>query len=599
MACRKLLRIAIPGCFGMGSTTADTVQSRPHAVGTALVAADVYCACFNVVPLSGLYFYQQVVIYLAMVFCSDMTIALFSPAAKYLSLEQVIMDHRRQMKSKASSGTTSRPGSFAMLTNNSVVSTSQSSEAGPDDIPLQQLSQPDPVISIPVTESVNIEPHAEGHGQMQQTLPTTEPPTVWDTLLAGPGANPAATLEPVNPVDSTVTELPSPQPTENGWIARNSEFVGPTPEEREDLYLEESPASRLLLRSMVELDLIFGAVGTVPVTLMVRLRYPHLAAESGVDPTWAGIFMAASATTNTGLNLLDAGVTKFDDDPVPLLLLTILIAGATSSSTPAENSRKTKAHQDPAIPPRPPSTATDRFAAKWSRAKRALMGYFTTISNRHAGMLLMPLTEVNSAYWPVVYIFTLIGIWPYAITLRNSNVLQERSLGHSMPIYAGDNRNRDHPGLVARIAQTFMPRSIQPSNTGWNLIYEQLAAQQSYGALNFVFFSTVLVFIEGIQKVDDPARWFKLLFEAGSAYAGTGMSMPADGSSTSLSAEFNVGGKLTIMYLMFMGRHRGLPVALDFSIHLSSDELAEAEEDDGRAKQERIRARARALLAEV
>lgn len=298
--------------------------------------------------------------------------------------------------------------------------------------------------------------------------------------------------------------------------------------------------------------------------------------------------MAASASTNTGLNLLDAGVTEFDNDPVLLLLLTILIAGGKNCypitlrvylwlklrvhlllPRTSEQQKHIKTLRFLLDHPRRFSThlfpshhtwgllswnvvlygldwgffeATDRYADKWSRAKRALMGYFTTISNRHAGMLLTPLTEVNSAYWPVVYIFTLIGIWPYAIMLRNSNVLQERSLGHSMPIYAGDNRNRDHPGLVARIAQTFMPRSILPSNTGWNLLYEQLAAQQSYSAFNFVFFSTVLVFIEGIRKVDDQARWFKLLFEAGSAYAGTGMSMPADGSSTSLSAEFNVGG---------------------------------------------------------
>jgi Trk-type K+ transport system membrane component len=78
----------------------------------------------------------------------------------------------------------------------------------------------------------------------------------------------------------------------------------------------------------------------------------------------------------------------------------------------------------------------------------------------------------------------------------------------------------------------------------------------------------VICLIETTHIDESPSLYslFNILFEVISAYGTFGLSMTPRGAAVSLSSYFYTGSKVVVCALMMLGRHRGLPQALDAAI---------------------------------
>lgn len=150
-----------------------------------------------------------------------------------------------------------------------------------------------------------------------------------------------------------------------------------------------------------------------------------------------------------------------------------------------------------------------------------------------------------------------ISVLPIAISMRRTNVYEERSLG----IY-GNSETRGED-------------SSEPSYVG-----AHLRKQLSFD-LWYVFLGLFLIaIVEGdrIENTNDYAfTLFSVLFEIISAYGTVGLSLGYPTINASFSGEFRVISKLIIIAMQIRGRHRGLPYELDRAVLLPSESLHEKE----------------------
>jgi hypothetical protein len=152
-----------------------------------------------------------------------------------------------------------------------------------------------------------------------------------------------------------------------------------------------------------------------------------------------------------------------------------------------------------------------------------------------------------------------ISVLPIAISVRRTNVYEEKSLG----LYGSITEEREDES--------------EPSYVG-----AHLRRQLSFD-LWYIFLGLFIISIsEGtrLQSGDPGFTMFNILFEIVSAYGTVGLSLGYPGIDASLSAEFGVVAKLVIIAMQVRGRHRGLPYALDRAILLPSESLHEKENAD-------------------
>lgn len=165
-----------------------------------------------------------------------------------------------------------------------------------------------------------------------------------------------------------------------------------------------------------------------------------------------------------------------------------------------------------------------------------------------------------------------ISVLPIAISVRRTNVYEERSLG----IYGSHDENQDEG---------------EPSYVGAH-IRRQLSFDLWYIFLGFF----IIAISEGprLQSGDPNFTMFTVLFEIVSAYGTVGLSLGYPTINASFSAEFGVIAKLVIIAMQIRGRHRGLPYELDRAILLPSESMHEKEDADAAA---RLRRRSSVITA--
>lgn len=166
-----------------------------------------------------------------------------------------------------------------------------------------------------------------------------------------------------------------------------------------------------------------------------------------------------------------------------------------------------------------------------------------------------------------------ISVLPIAISVRRTNVYEERSLG----IYGSQDEDKEDEG--------------EASYVGAHL-RRQLSFDLWYIFLGFF----IIAISEGprLQSNDQYFTMFTVLFEIVSAYGTVGLSLGYPTINASFSAEFGVIAKLVIIAMQIRGRHRGLPYELDRAILLPSESMHEKEDADAAA---RIRRRSSAVAA--
>jgi potassium uptake Trk family protein len=403
-------------------------------------------------------------------------------------------------------------------------------------------------------------------------------------------------------------EDPSPYLSWQATTGRNSAFLGLTEHQREELGGIEYRSLKTLAVVLLIYYLGFHLMGIIVLAPWIVSTQPwkDLVISDGVGAAWWGIFTPASMFNDLGFTLTPDSMNSFEYAVVPLLFGSFLIViGNTGfpimlrfmiwvgskivpfGSGVWEELEFLLDHPRRCFTLLFPSKATwwlfwilvllngidllffvvldldNTPVSSLEGGYKVLNGWFQAVSTRTAGFSCVNLAALHPAVQVSYLIMMYISVFPIAISVRRTNVYEEKSLG----IFGGEEEvNEDG----------------EPSYVG-----QHLRRQLSFD-LWYIFLGLfIIAWAEGdrIQDNNQPGfTMFSILFEIVSAYGTVGLSLGYPGINASFSAEFGVISKLVIIAMMIRGRHRGLPYALDRAILLPSEKLQakEAELADAR-----------------
>ncbi|CAK7265741.1 low affinity potassium transporter [Sporothrix epigloea] len=391
-------------------------------------------------------------------------------------------------------------------------------------------------------------------------------------------------------------EDPAPYLSWEPTLGRNSAFLGLNEEQREELGGIEYRSLKTLALVLLLYYWGFWLLGVVSLVPWITKSntYGHIVDEASQSRVWWGFFTPHSAFMDLGFTLTPDSMNSFNTAIFPLLLMSFLIViGNTgfpvmlrcviwvfSNLVPRgsgiyEELKFLLDHPRRCFTLLFPSGATwwlfwllvilngiDLIffiildlgtgpVAALPAGIRVLDGIFQAFSTRTAGFSCVNLANLHPAVQASYMIMMYISVFPIAISVRRTNVYEEKSLG----VYHGNDVD-------------------EPANgTDFEYVGAHLRRQLSFDLwfLSVGFF--ILTISEGSKLQADEFSMFAVLFEVVSAYGTVGMSLGYPGGNESLCSRFSVVGKLVIIAMMIRGRHRGLPYGLDRAILLPSESL--------------------------
>lgn len=222
------------------------------------------------------------------------------------------------------------------------------------------------------------------------------------------------------------------------------------------------------------------------------------------------------------------------------------------------------------------------------RGSRVLDGLFQAVCVRSGGFYVVNISALQLGTQVIYVVMMYISVYPVAITMRHSNVYEERSLG----IYADDQfPNDDDQDSSSDTSRN--PLSMTPAAGRIYFIRQQLRAQMAYDLWWIALAVIIICIVEAGQFTRNPVTFsaFNIIFETVSAYGGVGISTGLPNQLYSFSGAWHTLSKLVLCAVMIRGRHRGLPVAIDKAIMLPSEKLIRAEEEDAQIRMERTTSR--------
>ena len=390
---------------------------------------------------------------------------------------------------------------------------------------------------------------------------------------------------------------------------RNSAFLGLTEEQREELGGIEYRALKTL--SWILLCYFIGFHTIAMIIFLPYILYSPFYADYirsvGVNPAWWGVFTPASMFNDLGFTLSPDSMISFQTSVVPLffgsffivigntgfpcmLRFVIWIASklVPKNSTTWEELHFLLDHPRRCFTLLFPAKATwvlfgilcllngldlilfiildlnDPTVTHLTPGYRVLNGWFQATSTRTAGFACVNLADLHPAIQVSYLIMMYISVFPIAISVRRTNVYEEKSLG----LWGGEED---------------VPPDGEGEGKDPSYVGQHLRRQLSFD-LWFIFLGFFIIcIVEGprLANTNEPAfTLFSVLFEIVSAYGTVGLSLGYPGINASFSAEFKVISKLVIIAMMLRGRHRGLPYALDRAILLPSENLHRKEQED-------------------
>jgi potassium uptake Trk family protein len=396
-------------------------------------------------------------------------------------------------------------------------------------------------------------------------------------------------------------EEPSPYLSWQATTGRNSMFLGLTEEQREELGGIEYRSLKTLATVLLGYYIGFHLLGVVVFTPWIVKTSPwtDIVSGLGLNPVWWGIFTPASMFNDLGFTLTPDSMVSFQNSVLALFLGAFLIViGNTgfpcmlrfiiwvlSKIVPFQSGIWEELeflldHPRRCFTLLFPSKATwwlfwvlvllngidllffvvldlnNTPVSDLSAGFKILNGWFQAVSTRTAGFACVNLAALHPAVQVSYMIMMYISVFPIAISVRRTNVYEEKSLG----IFGGEEELNEEG---------------EPSYVGHHL-RRQLSFDLWYIFLGLF----IIAWVEGdrIEDTNQPGfTMFAILFEIISAYGTVGLSLGYPGINASFSAEFRVISKLVICAMMIRGRHRGLPYALDRAILLPSEKLQQKE----------------------
>lgn len=179
-----------------------------------------------------------------------------------------------------------------------------------------------------------------------------------------------------------------------------------------------------------------------------------------------------------------------------------------------------------------------------------------------------------------------ISVYPVVITMRNSNVYEERSLG----IYANDAQEKSSEAKKSFLGglRRRMTTGRDGTESRGYFVRQQLRGQLAHDLWWIVLAVLFIVITETGQFERDPITYsvFNVIFEVISAYGCVGISIGLPNAAYSFCGGWHVLSKLILCAVMIRGRHRGLPVAIDRAVLLPGEHLTAAEEEDAQIRLE-------------
>lgn len=220
---------------------------------------------------------------------------------------------------------------------------------------------------------------------------------------------------------------------------------------------------------------------------------------------------------------------------------------------------------------------------------RVIDGLFQALAVRSGGFYVVPISQLRIGLLVLYVIMMYISVYPVVITMRNSNVYEERSLG----IYANDVQEKS-----AEAQKTFigglkrgMAKRSDGMESGGYFVRQQLRGQLAHDLWWIVLAVLFIMITETGQFERDPMTYsvFNVIFEVISGYGCVGISIGLPNAAYSFCGGWHVLSKLILCAVMIRGRHRGLPVAIDRAVLLPADHLAAAEEEDAQIRELKMR----------
>ncbi|TEY59190.1 hypothetical protein BOTCAL_0196g00150 [Botryotinia calthae] len=377
--------------------------------------------------------------------------------------------------------------------------------------------------------------------------------------------------------------LQYPSYLNSNTTGRNAQFHGLSRAEREHLGGVEYRAISFLAWLVPLYFILWQLLGGIGLGAYMAYNKSSVALENGINPWWLGVFNAISAFNNSGMSLLDLNVIPFQTSVYTLLTMGLLIlAGNTAyplflrlilytllklldafpnflshfqhhKTTLQFILRYPRRVYTNLFPSRPTwwllfmvitlnsidwvafellnigNSATQVIEPRY----RVLDGLFQAIAVRSGGFYVISIPSLRIGLQFLYVVMMYISVYPVVITMRHSNVYEERSLG----IYRGDVETDSHTSRWGRgmkkirksisgrdigISHTALsnsnPTSTSPpkdETTGTQFIHHQLRSQLSHDLWWLTLATFLIVCIESSSFERDPITYsvFNVIFE--------------------------------------------------------------------------------------
>lgn len=195
----------------------------------------------------------------------------------------------------------------------------------------------------------------------------------------------------------------------------------------------------------------------------------------------------------------------------------------------------------------------------------------TSLSIPPAGFSVVNLADLNPGTQLVYIVAMYISVYPVAISMRNSNVYQERALG----IFKGDDdesvkfseqelSNAPFIKLKRHSTMTSIAQGTKKLIKGPDFFVITQIQRQLTSDICWVItgiFCICALEAESIMS-PSPVTMATVIYECVSAFGNVGASTGYPNTATSQAGQYRVLSKLVLITLMYRGRHRGKLVGL-------------------------------------
>ncbi|KAI3542908.1 cation transporter [Colletotrichum abscissum] len=516
------------------------------------------------------------------------------------------------------------------------------------------------------------------------------------SLLGNPNGPARPLRRPYNAsVDLTTADADARNFLKHRAASRHGQFHDLSSDERDHLGGCEYRALKVLAMLVPTYFFLWQVLASLALGAWMNNYMPDTARANGINPWWLGIFNAVSAFNNSGMSLLDANMIPFQQAPYVLITMGLLIlAGNTAyplflrliiwsslrilNLTTREDAFIDLKETLAFILKYPRRVYTNLFPSRPSwwllfmlislnsvdwvafevlnignsviekipTGYRVLNGLFQALAVRSGGFYVVPISGLFIGLQLLYVIMMYISVYPVVITMRHSNIYEERSLGiysddidtaseidpevadpllpigsrpptlarttsigaaSARPSVLARRLSRSGPVIEARRAfkSTFMSFHgvgvVPPKGPGLgqsaaeqgesrvSFISHQIRGQLAHDLWWLVLAVLIITIIETSKFIQDPVTFsvFNIIFEVVSAYGTVGISVGIPADAYSFCGAWHVGSKLVLCLVMLRGRHRGLPVALDHAVRLPGRQLHRYEEEDHQIRRSR------------